>query len=435
MDQRLRNRIVLYLLLAGVLAYAGIKLSQRKPAPKISAVSPVRENLISSISSNGKVEPLSPYVMRAQLDTLVEKVSVSEGQQVKKGQLLMELDVKDAAAQLAGTRAKLLQTQDDLRAARAGGKADDAAKVVGDLQKAQAERDRLQKNHDALVRLVDQQAATKDELAANNLDLTKAQAEVTHLTAAKQEFDRSVRLDADRATLLVDQLKNEVAALEEKVRQGRVIAPANGTVYSFGRNEKSEPLKAGDYVKVGDLLAEMADLHKVRVRAFIDEPDLGGLEENEPVKITWDALPNKTWLGKTEIIPKQVVQRNTRSVGELLCSVNNDKLDLLPNTNVSVRINSRERLGVLSVPRGAVEIEGGRRYVFVVKLSQLGVGKSTLEKREIRVGIADATNYEVVSGLQENELVALPGDVDLRDGMSVIVVSTSAGDFPRHTNG
>jgi len=435
MDRKLRNRIVLYLLLAAVLAYAGIKLSERKPAPKISAVTPVRENLISSISSNGKVEPVAPYVMRAQLDTLVERVNISEGQQVKRGQLLMELDIKDAAARLAGTRAKLLQAQEDLRAARAGGKADEAAKVVGDLQKAQADRDRLQKNHDALLRLIAQQAATKDELALNDLDLTKAQAEVTRLTAAKQEFGRSVTLDADRTALLVDQLKNEVAALEEKVRQGRVVAPADGTVYSLGRNEKSEPLKAGDYVKVGDLLAEMADLHKVRVRAFIDEPDLGGLEENEPVKITWDALPNKTWLGKTEIIPKQVVSRGTRSVGELLCSVNNDKLDLLPNTNVNVRINSRERLGVLSVPRGAVEIQGGRRYVFVVKLSQLGVGKSTLEKREIRVGIADATNYEVVSGLQENELVALPGDVDLQDGMSVIVVSTSAGNFPRHPNG
>ena len=438
MDRKLRNRILLYLLLAGVLAYVGIELSGRKPAPKIAAVTPVRENLISSITSNGKVEPISPFVIRAQLDTLVEKVNVSEGQQLKKGQLLMELDVKDAAAQLAGTRAKLLQAQEDLRAARAGGKADDAAKVVGDLQKAQAERDRLQKNHDALARLIDQQAATKDELALNDLALTKAQAEVTRLTAAKQEFDRSVKLDADRSVLQVDQLKNEAAALEEKVRQGRVVAPADGTVYSLGRNDKLEPLKAGDYVKVGDLLAEMADLHKVRVKAFIDEPDLGGLEENEPVKITWDALPNKTWLGKTEIIPKQVVQRNTRSVGELSCSVNNDKLDLLPNANVNVRINSRERLGVLSVPRGAVEIEGGRRYVFVVRpsqLGQLGVGKSTLEKREIRVGIADATNYEVVSGLQENELVALPGDVDLQDGMSVIVVSTSAGDFPRHPNG
>lgn len=428
MDRKLRNRILLYLLLAGVLAYVGIELSGRKPAPKISAVTPERQNLISSITSNGKVEPISPYVMRAELDTFVEKVYASEGQQVKKGQLLLELDVKDAAARLAETRAKLLQAENDLRAAKAGGKADDAAKVLGDLQKAQAERDRLQKNHEALLHLIAQQAATKDELALNDLDLTKAQAEVTRLTAAKQEFDRGVKLDADRSALQVDQLKNEVAALEEKVRQGRITAPVDGTLYSL-------PVKTGDFVKMGDSLAEMADLHKVRVRAFIDEPDLGGLEENEPVKITWDALPNKTWLGKTEIIPKQVVSRGTRSVGELLCSVNNDKLELLPNTNVNVRINSRERLGVLSVPRGAVEIEGGRRYVFVVKLSQLGVGKSTLEKREIRVGIADATNYEVVSGLQEGELVALPGDVDLQDGMSVIVVSTSAGGFPRHANG
>src|SRR5689334_15853446 len=320
MDRKLRNRIFLFLLLALVLVIGMIKLSGRKPAPKISAVTPVRENLVSSISSNGKVEPISPYVMRAELDTFVDKVYASEGQQVKRGQLLLELDVKNAAARLAETRSKLLQAEDDLRAAKAGGKADEAAKVVGDLQKAQAERDRLQKNHDSLLHLIAQQAATKDELALNDLDLTKAIAEVTRLTAAKQEFDRSVKLDADRAALLVDQLKNEVAALDEKVRQGRVIAPADGTVYSLGRNEKSEPLKAGDYVKVGDLLAEMADLHKVRVRAFIDEPDLGGLEENEPVKITWDALPNKTWLGKTEIIPKQVVQRNTRSVGELLCS-------------------------------------------------------------------------------------------------------------------
>lgn len=428
MDRKLRNRILLYLLLAGVLAYGLLELSGRKPAPKIAAVTPMRENLTSSISSNGKVEPIAPYVMRAQLDTFVEKVNASEGQQVKKGQLLLELDVKDAAAQFAEVQAKLLRAEDDLRAARAGGRPDAAAKVAGDLAKAQAERDRLQKNHEKLLHLVAGQAATQEELAANDLELTKAQAEVTRLTAAKQEFDRGVKLDADRAALQVEQTRNEAAALDEKVRQGRITAPADGTLYSL-------PVKAGDYVKVGDLLAEMADLHKVRVRAFIDEPDLGALEVGEPVKITWDALPNKTWSGKTENVPKQVVARNTRSVGELLCSVNNDKLELLPNINVNVRINSKERIGVLSVPRGAVEAEGGRRYVYVVKENQLGVGKSTLEKREIHVGIADATNYEVVSGLHEGELVALPGDVDLRDGMDVIVVSKTAGDYPRSSNG
>jgi HlyD family secretion protein len=429
MDRKLRNRILLYLFLAAVLAFVLIRLSGRKPAPKISAVTPVRENLISFLSSNGKVEPISPYVMRAELDTFVEKVYVSEGQQVKKGQLLIELDVKDAAAQLAEAHGKLLQAQDDLRVARAGGKPDQAAKVAGDLTNAQKKRERLQKNHEALVHLMAKQAATQEEVAANELELSNEQAEVARLTAVKQEFDRSAGLESDRAALQVQQLKGQVAALEDKVRQARITAPANGTLYALGRDAASLPLKTGDYVRVGDLLAEMADLHQVRVRAFIDEPDLGGLEVNEPVRITWDALPNKTWVGKTETIPKQVVQRNTRSVGELMCSVNNDNLELLPNTNVNVRINSKERLGVLSVPRGAVEAEGGRRYVFVVKSNQLGVGRSTLEKREIRVGIADATNYEVVSGLEEGEWVALPGDVDLRDGMDVIVLNTSAGNY------
>jgi HlyD family secretion protein len=426
MDRRLRNRIVIFLVLAAIVAFVLVRLSGRQPVAKISAVTPVRENLVSSISSNGKVEPIAPFVVRAQLDTFVEKVSVVEGQAVRKGQLLLELNVKDAAAQLAEARSKLLRADDDLRTARAGGRSDEAAKTEGQLAAAVALRDRLQRNHDSLERLIAQQAATKDELAANDLDLGKADAQVKQLRASRQEFEHGVKLDANRSSLQVEQLRSEVAALEAKVRDGRIVAPADGTLYALGRTTEGLPLKAGDYVKVGELLAEMADLHKVRVRAFIDEPELGGLEPGEPVRITWDALPNRAWMGKTQVIPKQVVARGARSVGELLCEVNNDKLELLPNINVNVRINSRERINVLTVPRGAVEAQGGQRFVFVVLRNALGVGKATLEKREIRVGIADATNYEVLGGLQEGEMVALPGDVDLKDGMPVKIVNTDA---------
>jgi HlyD family secretion protein len=405
--------MLLLLALAAVVAFVLVKVSGRQPVAKISATTPVRQTLVSSISSNGKVEPITPYSIRAQLDTFVEKVGASEGQNVKKGQLLLQLNVKDAAAQLAAAKSLLLRAQDDLRAAKAGGRAGDAAKVTGDLANARGELEREKRNHDALERLVKEGAATKDEVAANELALAKAQEEVNRLSGVKQEFDRGVSVDASHATLTVEQAQSEVAALEDKVRQGRIIAPVDGTLYSL-------PVKSGDFVKVGDLLAEMADLHKVRVRAFIDEPEMGGLEVGDPAKISWDALPNRVWQGKTEIVPKQVVSRGTRSVGELICSVENDKLELLPNTNVNVRINAKERKNVVAVSRGAVESESGKRYVFVVKK---GVGTETLEKRQIEVGIADATNYEVVSGLNENEVVALPGDVEFRDGMKVKVVN------------
>jgi HlyD family secretion protein len=413
MDRKLRNRTLILLVLAGIVAFFLVRISGRQPVAKIAATSPVRQNITSSISSNGKVEPISPYTVSAQSDTFVQKVHASEGQNVKKGQLLLELDVRDMAAQLASAQARLLRAQDDLRAAQAGGRADEAARISDDLAKAQADRDRFQQKHESLERLIAQGAATKDELAANDLELAKAKAEVDKLAAAKQEFTRQVGLDLWRDQFTVQQMQNDVAALEEKVRQGRITAPIDGTLYSL-------PAKAGQYVKVGDLLAEMADLHHVRVRAFIDEPEMGGLEPGLPVRITWDALPNRNWQGVTENVPKQVVARGSRSVGELLCSVENMNLELLPNTNVNVRINSRERLNVVTVPRGAVQTEAGKRYVFVVKE---GVGDSRLEKREIQVGIADATNFEVTGGLEVDEVVALPGDVDLKNGLVVKVVN------------
>ena len=425
MDRRLRNRILIFLFASGVLAYVLVLLSGRQPIAKLSATYPTRENIVSSITSNGKVEPISPYVVRAQLDTFVEKVLMVEGQQVKKGQLLLELNVKDAVALLAQARARLLKAQDALRAASSGGRSDEAARVTGDFAKAVAERDRLERNHEALERLLAEQAATKDELAANELELAKAQAEVTRLTAAKQEFDRAVHLSSGVTSLEVQQAQSAVAALEAKVRDGRIIAPIDGTLYSC-------PVRQGDFVKVGDLLAEMADLHQVRVRAFVDEPEIGSLKPDLPVRITWDALPDRSWKGLTEVVPKQVVPRGSRSVGELLCSVNNDQLELLPNVNVTVRINAKERGNVLVVPRGTIASGGGKSYVFVVKS---GVGVRVLEKREIQVGISDATHTEVRSGLDIRDLVALPGDVDLQNGMRVKIVNSEAAFIQGHQDG
>jgi hypothetical protein len=165
-------------------------------------------------------------------------------------------------------------------------------------------------------------------------------------------------------------------------------------------------------VKEGDLLAEMADMHHVRVRAFIDEPELGQIDLNQTVEIFWDAHPDRVWSGRTELVPKQVVAHGTRNVGELLCSVSNDHLDLIPNTTVDVRIHISERPSVIVVPRGAVFIDGSKRFVFVVQGDRL-------HRRDITVGIANPTTIEVVSGLQNGDVVALPGEVSLKENLHI----------------
>ena len=400
-----------WLLLAGAVAtvIVLVKLSGRQPVPRVAVVQVVRENLNATISSNGKVEPITPYSLRAQFPTFVEKVLAVEGQAVTRGQLLLTLVADDVHAELDRAREQLVAAQDALRAARTGGRADEAAQLESDLRKAEIERERLRRERAALERLVAQQAATKEELRQNQAALDRAEADWQRLQSAREEFVRRTRLEVERAALLVEHSRSQIRSLEDKVRSARVTAPVDGTLYSL-------PVRARDFVKVGDLMAELADLHRVRVRAFIDEPELGGIEPDQTVEITWDALPSKTWEGRTEQIPKQVVPRGTRSVGEVLCSVANDKLELLPNININVRIHLRERRNALVVPRGAVRIEGTRRYVYMVGNGGLG---TRLHKREIKVGIASATKYEVLEGLSGGETVALPGDIELRDDMAV----------------
>ena len=400
-----------WLLLAGAVAtvIVLVKLSGRQPVPRVAVVQVVRENLNATISSNGKVEPITPYSLRAQFPTFVEKVLAVEGQAVTRGQLLLTLVADDVHAELDRAREQLVAAQDALRSARTGGRADEAAQLESDLRKAEIERERLRRERAALERLVAQQAATKEELRQNQAALDRAEADWQRLQSAREEFIRRTRLEVERAALLVEHSRSQIRSLEDKVRSARVTAPVDGTLYSL-------PVRARDFVKVGDLMAELADLHRVRVRAFIDEPELGGIEPDQTVEITWDALPSKTWEGRTEQIPKQVVPRGTRSVGEVLCSVANDKLELLPNININVRIHLRERRNALVVPRGAVRIEGTHRYVYMVGNGGLG---TRLHKREIKVGIASATKYEVLEGLSGGETVALPGDIELRDDMAV----------------
>jgi len=380
----------------------------RGSTARVAVADVVRENVSSVVSTNGKVEPILPRSFRASYPTFVERVYVVEGQQVKRGQLLFSLDDTEVQADLAQARADLSAQEEALSVAKAGGHASQLARAVADLQKAQASRDQLRRDNESLTKLVAEKAATSEELQQNRLQLTQAEADVQSFEKVKQTLDQQAQLDQGRVALLVEHARVTVRDLEERLESAHGTAPFDGTLYSL-------PIRQGDFVKAGDLLAELADLHQVRIRAFIDEPELGQIDVNQSVEILWDAHPDRVWNGKTEVLPKQVVTRGTRNVGELICSVTNDRLDLLPNTTVDVRIHISERPSALVVPRGSVFIEGDKRYVFRVE-------DNRLHRRPIKVGISNPTKIEVLSGLNEGDLVALPGEASLKENLRIIAV-------------
>ena len=400
----------LWILVGGALVLTALLvfLSGRGSTARVGVADVVRENLSSIVSTNGKVETVMPRSFRARFPTFVQRVYAVEGQQVKRGQMLFALDDTAVQADLAQARADLATQEEALKVAKAGGLASQIAKATADLQKAQASRDQLRRDNDTLKKLAGEKAATNEELEQNWLQLTQAEADVQAAEKVKQTLSLQAQLDQGRVALQVDHARATVRDLEDRLESAHGVAPFDGTLYSL-------PVRQGDFVKAGDLVAELADLREVRIRAFIDEPELGQIAVDQSVEILWDAHPDRIWNGRTEVLPKQVVTRGTRNVGELICSVTNERLDLLPNTTVEVRIHVSERPAALVVPRGAVYIEGDKRFVFRVE-------NDRLHRRFITLGIANPTKMEVLSGLNEEDVVALPGEVSLKENLRIIPV-------------
>lgn len=405
-EQKSRKWIVW--VVVAVLAFAALisLTTHRQAAPVVPVAAVTRDNLISSISSNGKVEPVAPTIAYAQFPTFVSEVKATEGQPVKKGQLILVLDSADVRSQLSQARADLITAESDLKNATGGGPPDEIAQLQGDLAKAQTQVATLTKKQQDLQDLLAKKAATETEVADNDAALANARTTVATIQQKQQALATRSSVNREASVLHETQSRDTIAALEQKIRSATVIAPSDGTLYSL-------PVRKGDYVKVGDTLAAMADLSHVRVRAFIDEPDLGSLAENQAVQVTWDALPDKVWSGKVEQVPKQVVPRNSRSVGEVLCSVDNSKMQLLPNVNVEVRIVIHDVRDAVAVPRAAVRSLKGQRFVFLYD-------GAAVHRRDIQVGVASSANYQVLSGLQVGDRVAVPPTgVELEDGMKI----------------
>jgi HlyD family secretion protein len=382
-----------------------ILLAFRKSEVQVRAAHAYRETITSGISTNGRIEPIQNFEAHAPLATTVKSVTIQQGDWVKSGRLLLQLDDAEARAQLARAQAQLKGSEAEYQAVSGGGTQEELLTTRNALVKAQADRDVAQRNLQAMERLAKTGAASQSEVEAAQSQLHIADANV-HMLEQKLH-DRFSKSDIGHVEAQVAQGHASLSASQDLLRSLNISAPFPGMAYNL-------PVRKDSFVNTGDLLVEVADLHRVQVRAYVDEPEIGRLQVGQSVEVTWDALPGRTWTGAVKQLPTNVVQHGTRMVGEVLCTLDNADLKLLPNTNVAVTIIQVRHDNVLSVPREAVRQDEQGKYVF-----EVADGK--LRRRNVQTSVSDLTRVEITSGLSDGAVLAL-GAVNmqpLRDGMPV----------------
>jgi HlyD family secretion protein len=385
-----------------------VAFATRGGSVPVRAEKATRENIVNTISTNGKIEPVDNFEAHAPAATTVKRLFVREGDRVKAGQKILQLDDANARADAARALARLKAAEADMAALKTGGTHEEVLNREADLVKARAERDSAQRNLDAVKQLEQRGSASPAELQEAENRYKKAQADVTALE--QKQSSRYSRPEVAKVQAEAGEARAAYEAAQSLLRNANVTAPHDGLVYSL-------PVKQGQYVNAGDLLAQIGDLKRIQVRAFVDEPEIGKLATGQPVNITWDALPGRMWTGTLTRVPSTVTQHGTRTVGEILVEVENSDLKLLPNINVSVVVTTAKHDNALTVSREAIHQDGGKRYVFEIV-------KGELKRRDVETAVSSLTRIEVARGIGDGATVALGASTGqaLKDGMEVRVI-------------
>lgn len=380
-----------------------------RPAPlKVHAAAVQRGPIRSMVSTNGKVEPIQNFEAHAPIATTVKRLLVREGDRVRKGQPLLELDDADIRTQAARAEAQVKTAQADEAALKNSGTQEEVLTLDAQLVKARAVRDVAQRNLEALRHLQQDGASSAGEVRNAEELLQSAQADLTLLEQKKKDRYSSPEIEKVRAQAA--EAKAAYNAAEEALAKSSVRAPFDGVVYSL-------PVKQGAFVQAGDLLLQEGDLSQVQIRTFVDEPDLGRLQPGQKVEITWDAMPGRTWTGTVGAVPSTVKLRVSRNVGEMTCAVDNHDGRLLPNINVGVTIVTAEQENVLTVQRDALRNDDSTPYVYLI-------ADSHLKRQPVQIALQNLTRVEITAGLSEGQPLALPAEESrpLVDGAAVRIV-------------
>ena len=375
---------------------------------KVHAVTVQRGPIRSQISTNGKVEPVQNFESHAPIATTVRRLLVKEGDRVRKGQLLLELDNDDIRAQAARAQAQIKAAQANLAATKNSGTQEEILTLNAQLAKTRAARDTAQRNLDSLKRLQQQGAASEGEVRQAETTLQTTQADLNLLEQKQKGRYSPPEVASTEAQAAQAQAAYESA--QSALSKSSVRAPFDGIVYSL-------PVKLGAFVQAGDMLLQVADLSHVLVRAFVDEPDVGRLQMGQKVEVTWDAVPGRVWTGAVNSVPSTVKRSGNRNVGETTCLIDNKDLRLLPNINVGVTIVVAAHNSVLTLQRDALHIDDNKAYVFRIV-------DNRLKRQAIEFSLQNLTRVEITSGLSEGDAVAMPAEETkpLTDGAPVKVV-------------
>jgi len=350
-------------------------------------------DLAKSVVATGKVTPITKVEVKSKASGIVKKLYVEYGDNVKKGQLLAQLDKIEIEAQVEQSRAALAAAEANLTSSQADferAKVDAEGPDVPLLKRAYDRAQSMAK--DGVVSASSLDDAQKNyDMSLNKQNVAKAQVTVLKAKIAQAQ----AQVAQDQANL---------KQLEEQLSYTDIVSPIDGIILS-------RDVEMGDAVSsilvlgsAATLVMTLGDTSQVYVKGKVDESDIGKVYLGQPARIKVESFKEKTFNGKVTKISPMGVEKDNVTTFEVRVSINNPGGELKAEMTANAEIILDEHKNVLQIPEGAIMYDKDKKASVEIPDSKEKEGK---KKIPVQIGISNGAKTELLGGLKEGDQVVL----------------------------
>jgi HlyD family secretion protein len=421
-------------------AIVGFTVAHNQQGVVAVEMSPVkRQDLVSVVTASGEIKPKIYVNIGANAFGKIVKLYVKEGDHVKRGQLLAQLENVQSSADVAAQRASLNASQTDAVASQA---AYNTAKA--DLDRAKADVGQKRLDYKRAQQLMQDELIPRSDFEARKMSYETSEAglaqSVARLAQAKAQVDSAEgHIGQARATLT-----HEVDLLNKT----SYVAPFDGTITNLPVRE-GETVVVGIQNSPGSTLMTLADLSVITAEVQVDETDIVNIKLGQPAEVSIEAIPRKTFKGIVSEIGDNAMVRSTgiattQTTGssqeakdfKVVVTLQDPPPNLRPGLSTTARVTTATRNHVLTIPIQALTIrqpkdlhnendkKGGGSAVQAGSLPASGADTGDKSKDEIQgvfvvgsdhkahfvtveTGITGVTDIEVLSGLKDDDNIVV----------------------------
>lgn len=395
-----------------VVVIVGLNIYRNQQSTAIAALYfPVRqENIKENVLASGKVEVVQKEEITAQTNAIVQDVLISEGEQVKAGQVLIKLATDELIRDLRREEANLAIQQANLAKAKASARPQEVAQDKASITRAQVNYNNAKTKYGRFDKLFQEGAVSKEarevaylELITAETDYRSAQQRLSlRLAGDTYENKKALEAQVKQAELSVNLAKDQLAKAEVK-------SSIDGVILSLGAEE-------GKYITTGTTLVVIGNIDRLRVKADVSESDSGLLAAGQPVKIITPALPDEEFIGKVFSVGAAAVTRNKSGNDQTDVRVIVDIIKfnnkLKPGYSVDLTITTASKDNALIIPYEAVIEKDKKKEVYIIK-------DKKAVKKQIVTGVGNELYLTVEKGLTKGDKVIVNPNDKLKEGSVV----------------